>query len=506
MALSALAAAAQSGVNLDVYDGAQLTTGDLNGTARYVGMGGAMEALGADISTISTNPAGIGMFRSTQASLSLGMVIQGGGSSFYDGKPVNPSFDQVGVVFSKRTGLQNFLNFGFNFHKSRNFDYVLSAAAGAVNGSSQNRQTTIKGVRGDLDTYWGESQVDKLYGDLLSDKDGQMYDIDATQYDFNRAHTGYIGDYDFNISGNINNRVYLGLTIGIKDVHYSGYSEYFETLSPLTATAPTSVLMSDDHTISGTGYDIKAGAIFRPIEESPLRFGVSVATPTWYRLKTSNTTRLGNVLQNGYDANFRFNTPWKFGASVGYTIGTEWALGLSYEYADYTSNDMRAISESGYDWDGYYYESSESDRELKRSTQLTLRGVSTLKMGAEYKPVKALSLRVGYNYVSPMFQKGGQRDQTLNSSAVYMASTTDYTNWYATNRLTAGVGYTMGKLRLDLAYQCSLREGDFYPYMNGLSAGWVDDSGQMHTLTNECSPVSVKDTRHQLLLTANYTF
>ena len=43
----------------ETYESANIATQDLNGTARYVGMGGAMEALGADISTISTNPAGI---------------------------------------------------------------------------------------------------------------------------------------------------------------------------------------------------------------------------------------------------------------------------------------------------------------------------------------------------------------------------------------------------------------------------------------------------------------
>ena len=44
----------------DTYESARLLGEDLNGTARYVGMGGAMEALGADISTIGTNPAGVG--------------------------------------------------------------------------------------------------------------------------------------------------------------------------------------------------------------------------------------------------------------------------------------------------------------------------------------------------------------------------------------------------------------------------------------------------------------
>ena len=39
----------------ETYENAKLVGEDLNGTARYVGMGGAMEALGADVSTIGTN-------------------------------------------------------------------------------------------------------------------------------------------------------------------------------------------------------------------------------------------------------------------------------------------------------------------------------------------------------------------------------------------------------------------------------------------------------------------
>ena len=507
MALMGMPAMAQDNVNLDTYAGAQLATEDLNGTARYVGMGGAMEALGADISVMGTNPAGIGLFRKSQVSGSFGIVVQEDGKSFQDGSKTNASFDQLGVVFSTRTGKQNFINFGFNYHKSRNFNYVLSAANKAVNGSSQNRQTTIKGIRGDLDKYWGESQNDKLYYNLIEGSQGELYTIDATGYEFDRAHTGYIGEYDFNLSGNINNRIYLGLTVGIKDVHYNGYSEYFETLAPLTAGTPTEVLMTDDHKITGTGFDIKAGIIVRPIEESPFRFGVSVATPTWYKLTTSNTTWIGDVQRISSDADFRFYTPWKFGLSAGHTIGNNLALGISYEYADYTTNDMRSIDSRYYDdWDGYYNESSSSDQEMKRNTQNTLRGVSTLKLGGEYKVDKNIALRVGYNYVSPMYKESGVRDQTLNSPGVYMASTTDYTNWKDTHRFTLGADFTFDKFRVDVAYQYQMRDGDFYPYMNGLSASYIDGNGQTQTLTNQCQAVKVKDNRHQLLATLSYTF
>ena len=60
-----------------VYDAAKITGKDLNGTARFVGMGGAMGALGGDISTIGTNPAGIGIYRSNDFMTSFGFSSYG---------------------------------------------------------------------------------------------------------------------------------------------------------------------------------------------------------------------------------------------------------------------------------------------------------------------------------------------------------------------------------------------------------------------------------------------
>lgn len=76
MAFPAVCVWAQDNVNPDTYIGAQLSNEDLNGTARYVGMGGAMEALGADISTIGSNPAGIGLFRKSQVSDRLALLAR----------------------------------------------------------------------------------------------------------------------------------------------------------------------------------------------------------------------------------------------------------------------------------------------------------------------------------------------------------------------------------------------------------------------------------------------
>jgi hypothetical protein len=117
LALAAMPMAAQ-----ETYENANIATEDLNGTARYVGMGGAMEALGADISTIGTNPAGIGLFRHTMASTSLSGLELQDAEDFSIGKKTKVSFDQIGFVYAHRSGERSFLNFAFNYHKSRNFN------------------------------------------------------------------------------------------------------------------------------------------------------------------------------------------------------------------------------------------------------------------------------------------------------------------------------------------------------------------------------------------------
>ena len=48
---------------MDAYKFSQY---DLNGTARYLSMGGAFGALGGDISAMRTNPAGLAIYRSSE--------------------------------------------------------------------------------------------------------------------------------------------------------------------------------------------------------------------------------------------------------------------------------------------------------------------------------------------------------------------------------------------------------------------------------------------------------
>lgn len=490
----------------ETYENTKLIDNNLNGTARYVGMGGAMEALGADLSTIGTNPAGLGLFRKGKADLSFGLVNQTGMNKFNSLSKTNMSFDQIGVVFNVNNTPNVSFNIGFNYHKSRNFDQLLNAA-NTLNNASQNKLTYQKYRNQvfrtqDDATY---SQVDNLYMKnlLYNNTTSTYYYFPASGYLYNQQNKGYIGEYDMNLSANINDRVYLGLTMGIHDVHYNGYSEYTEKILP-NADNIERLTLNDNREITGTGFDVKFGAIVRPMAESLFRLGAYVHTPVWYDLTTSNYTELivGALRPSiGESYDFRVNTPWKFGLSAGTTLADRVALGATYEYAAYNAMQTRIKDGGTYDWYyGTYYESSHNDRVMNNHTEDALRGQHTLKLGVEAKITDHFSLRAGYNYLSALFKDAAVKDGSLNSPGTYYASSTSYVNWKDTNRFTFGLGWNVWRFNIDLAYQYSQQNGTFYPFMN-----YYDGPGTS-VEDNIANPTKVNNKQHQLLLTMGYKF
>lgn len=519
----------------ETYENTKLIDNDLNGTARYVGMGGAMEALGADLSTIGTNPAGLGLFRKGKTDLSFGLVNQTGMNKFNSLSKTNMSFDQIGVVFNLSKTPNASINIGFNYHKSRNFDQLLNAA-NTLNNASQNKLTyqkyrnnvyylhKLKDSQGNVvlkndgtpklaSDNFSFNQVDYLYMNSLpqttnldpADPTLKVFKpLAATGYLYNQENKGYIGEYDMNLSANLNDRVYLGLTMGIHDVHYKSYAEYTENFLRNNIYNIRGLTLNDWREITGTGFDVKFGAIVRPMAESPFRLGAYIHTPVWYDLTTSNYTELtdGTLRPSiGESYDFRVNTPWKFGLSAGTTLADRIALGATYEYAAYNAMQTRIKDGGTYDWYyGTYYESSHNDRAMNNHTEDALKGQHTLKLGAEARITDHFSLRAGYNYLSALYKDAAVKDGSLNSPGTYYASSTSYVNWKDTNRFTFGLGWNVWRFNIDLAYQYSQQNGTFYPFMDYHegSAPSVED--------NIANPTQVNNKQHQLLLTMGYKF
>jgi len=74
------------------------------GTARSMAMGGAFGALGADFSSLSTNPAGIAMYKKSEFTLTPSFYRGKTSSSFYgtsnDDSKYNLNISNVGLVIA----------------------------------------------------------------------------------------------------------------------------------------------------------------------------------------------------------------------------------------------------------------------------------------------------------------------------------------------------------------------------------------------------------------------
>lgn len=522
-----------------VYDAAKIADKDLNGTARFVGMGGAMSALGGDISTIGTNPAGIGIYRSHDVMTSFSLSSFATDADYMGTKKsadkLRGSFDNLGFVLSTKIGNKTalrYVNFGFNYHKAKSFygnmemggllgnqsqSYYMAWQAGGIEGWGSNAYTDVNigwlsalGYDGWLITDITTDRTDTPFldddGNQISDVNGNpLYRTPGVYYglydngtaNFHSEQRGGIEQYDFNVSFNIKDRVYLGLTVGVSSVDYNKYTIYSESYDNGEYYSLTS-----DNQIVGAGFDVKLGAIIRPFEYSPLRVGLAIHTPTFYSLDYKTRAYVEsslydpvtgqnepaqvateNIVDGDMIREFQLRTPWLFNLSLGYTIGNSWALGAEYEYQNYSS--MNFSDPQGFS-DSFGYENS---------TTAMLKGVHTFRAGLEYKVIPQFAIRAGYNYRSALFNKDAFKDLPLNS----IQTDTDFSNTQALNNYTVGIGYRGSMFYADLAYKFTNCKSEFYPFVNMNEVGDV-----LEIASPELTKVT--DRRSQVLLTLGMRF
>ena len=538
LAMAAVAAVAQT-----QYDAARFSGSELNGTARFVGMGGAMSALGADISVIGTNPAGIGLFRSHDLSLSFGFnknVTNSnlGGTEVKDER-TRASFDQLGFVYSTKIGNKTnlrYFNIGFNYHKMANFNRQFSSR-GNLNGSSLSWQ--MQDMMLGTGAYQNQASYDALldaenpytssayYGtpflgsmgvrtglvDDVTGNDGSfgMMGWNGASGDYYSREEGGINAYDFNLSFNVQDRFYFGATLGVYDVNYSRYSSYYETVLDDKGNDNGSFQLNNWFTTDGAGLDLKLGVIVRPMEYSPFRIGFAVHTPIWYSLNDRYTATLGTDIlafpekytenlsdyyapDASYLLEYQLATPWKFNVSMGTTFSNVLAVDAEYEFANYAK--ARYKDAGGYDLAA-----------ANGAVDKYLKNVHTFRIGMEAKFTPQFSFRAGYNYVtSPIADNSARYVPNLSTNKAdyiwFDETRTDpeYHNLKDRNTLTLGLGYRGKFMYADVAYKYDFYKSDFYMF---------DDyrfSNDGNSIVSRNSAAAVNHDRHQLLLTLGVKF
>lgn len=451
------------------------------GTARSMGMAGALTSLGGDVASMGINPAGLGMYRHNDVSITPMLGFQNSVNSardWGDNKQSRVAMSNIGAVLNAYEGSRGSLvsvSIGIGYNRVADFNYRYgftseSSPSGAPYRSINDAFVRQLGQGGifpdrngtlnygyDMAYYWGGALAYNGYLlDVGEDELGQYWTT-ANRIGANAGvgHTtgvqskGSIGEYDIAFGMNFDNKFYLGATIGLQDVDwtrqyyygedylYNGATPVYSDGTPLKAPAQW-MDYNQAVDISGTGVNFKLGFILRPIPA--LRIGAALHTPTYYSLKrtyqaylASNFNSAGDTtppLDDNGDNTWDFTSPTRLMFGLSYTFGRFAILSVDYERDWYNGMRVKNIP-SGFDL---------SEADYRSEFTNNFKGSNTLRAGVEIKPLPMLSLRAGYGLSDSMLRN--PRDRYYNSPLTYKSTC-----------YSAGMGMAFGGFTVDVAYQ-----------------------------------------------------
>ena len=474
------------------FDAVRFIQSDITGSARYSSMAGAFGALGGDPSAIKDNPAGLGIYRSSELSVGFNSLNQSTNAN-WNSKESNDvmnrlGFNNLSYIFSTETSKNTQRNSGlmrsnwaFNFNRLRDFNREMKINGGV--GSSSSITDYMAYFTGNINggslystnTYDPFNNPSVPWISVLAAEAGLMVEyVDSetgnTVYweslldpgekvnpNYRRIESGFHDAYSFSWSGNFNNRFFVGATVNFHDFSYSASSDYTEAFENGGSMGLYNVYKS-----SATGYNFDLGAIFIPF--NAIRLGASIKTPMVYNVTDFHYADMaynyggnntGTILTPNGDNRYKLQTPAVYSLSGSLILGKSAVIGLEYVYNNYsetrfmnTSNDMAPFR---YENDGI--KANFLDQRMR-------------KLGAEFKITPNLAVRGGIANSGPVTRNTLAKEMIPNT----IRTDVDYFIHNSTNYLTAGIGYRDRNWYFDLAFMNKTINESFYAYnSNNLS-------------------------------------
>ena len=441
---------AQTDVDAFRYSGESIT-----GTARYSAMSGAFGALGGDFTTLSHNPAGIAIYRSSEFTFTPS-IYTGSTSSNYLGQSFkdhkyNFNIGNTGLIYTNKLsqneesqGWKSW-NFGLgynrlnNFHSRNNYEGINPS-----NSLIDNFVENSNGIaHGDLDRF----HEFLAYDDSLtsSDSNNQYYSLIPNGHEMQNKtteSTGSIGETVFTFGGNYSNKLFLGLTFGFKSLRYVESSTYEESDPDTLIPYFKSLKFQQDLSTRGVGFEMKFGMIYKV--NDLFRFGLAVSTPSWYSMhdeyKNSMVSNLdtGNIKSytsespdGSYDYNYK--SPFKVITSAAFVFGKAGLLSVDYEFSDYSDARLDAGGSTFSDVNSYINRKYTSTHSIRIGTEWLYENIS-FRGGASLT-------------TSPLVDK-------------YKVSGYDFSK----KSFSTGIGFKEGNMFFDLGYVYTFSNEFYQPY------------------------------------------
>lgn len=434
-------------------DALRYSRNDIVGTARFSAMAGAYGALGADFTTLSYNPAGIGFYQFNELTFtpSFGNMIAtsyfGGGRN--EDEKYHSNFSNFGyVVSSPKSGNEwKRLNLAFGYNRTANYKKRIFISGENTNTSMiDNFVANAQGnTIGNLNSFtellaWNTYLFDPLdtidNGNYISKLNSSL----SKKQEKVINSSGSAGEYVFSVGTSYEDRIYLGATIGMPSIDYYENSTYTESEFADTAAHLQSFDYSEELTTSGRGFNLKVGVIARLNDW--VRLGGAFHSSTYYDMEDEYSTAItavwNDTLGTMYDPspfgyfNYELKTPWKAIGSVAINIKKKGLITADIEIIDYASAKFNS--------DNYKF----SDENAVINSLYTK--ATNIRLGGEMK-YKPFRIRAGYAlYGSPY------KDNTELDRKSY----------------TFGLGVDKGHFMVDFAYVFSEGNVEHFMYSSDL--------------------------------------
>jgi long-subunit fatty acid transport protein len=484
----------------DAFDVLQMSQTELRGTSRFQSMAGAFGALGGDISTLTQNPAGIGVYRNSDLGITMSLDFNSTKAGVTTLNKTEFNVNNVGYVGAIRLGSESVpnLNFGFTYNRIQSFNRHYTGGVGNIPNSMSNyiadEFCNVNGYYHDK-LYWTDNfnpyfddyapwaaivtydmpTKTNGYVGIINANDGLMQGLygQGTVGDayYEVEERGHADEYNIAFGGNVANKLYFGLDFGILDLDYRSFQAYEEQLDNAYIMADDNDLLYSDiinqntqadwglynylHS-EGTGVNFKFGLIWRPIQQ--LRIGAAFHTPTYYDMRDTYyvSAKLHAMADNntlysaekgsndGYDysSNYTISTPWHFMGSVAGVIGTKGIISMDYEYV--ANETMRVGDDRGNNYPDVTY-----------NVKSYFKPSHIIRLGAEYRVNPNWSLRAGYSYKTTQVEKG---IDNYDDMVVTVGTNPTYQYDNSVQNITCGVGYRYKSFYTDVAYVHKMRK------------------------------------------------
>ncbi len=513
MTVLLLAATSANMFGQTVQDALRFGENRYYGTARTVSMGNAFTALGGDLGSIGINPAGSAVNNFSQFTITPGISIVSTNGE-YNAMPVSgasPTFNSsthnskarftmpnVGFTINcktgRKTGLKN-VTFGIVANGTSNFLDNMSAggrntsttyagslaaqvsnagiASSALNGDNAYNGAAawnyITGYQSGIISTFNNSDKDYIGATEKNYDDGTGSQIvslaDAIDQVYGRQAHGSKYDFAFNFGMNFSDVVYAGLNIGVTSIGYE-MNEYFKEFA--VDPSKFDITFEDESGKTSTtyfnslryryAYDMQSAGIYAKfgiisVPTRWLRIGAAIQTPTanyvtehWQHAGETyfeNSSFNASATSPKGEYKYKMVTPFIANVGAAITFGSRGLISADYELCDYSTMKFK--------------ETETNDNSAFSGVNQDIKDFSgashSLRIGAEYKPLSLLAIRVGYNL-------------TTSGERYYDDNNVKQTPSANTNAFSAGLGYSSkGSFFCDLAVRATTFAKKYtYPY------------------------------------------